>query len=229
MSLSLQKAPAAAPNAGDQLVEANERVTGSSAVVLLVLFPIEVVTVLLGVNSLLTLHVFIGLMVVPPLLVKMGSVVRRFLGYYRGNEAFRRKGPPPPLLRMIGPLFFLATVILFSSGYVLFLAPSALGGSLRYVHLISFDFWLLLVVIHVVAHAKDIRRISPRDWSRRARVRLPGVKTRRVIVIGSVAIGIVFALALVGNVNTYRHDVRQMKSPTIAQGFSHRQMSGSPR
>jgi len=132
MSLSLQKAPAAAPNAGDQLVEANERVTGSSAVVLLVLFPIEVVTVLLGVNSLLTLHVFIGLMVVPPLLVKMGSVVRRFLGYYRRQRGLPTKGSAASIFcGMIGPLFFLATVILFSSGYVLILGAVGSCGSLR--------------------------------------------------------------------------------------------------
>src|SRR6516162_11181634 len=82
-------------------VEANARLTGSTAAVLLVLLAAEGVTVL-SVHSLLTPHVFIGMLLVPPVLLKVGSTGWRFVRYYRGSGAYRRKGPPPLLLRLLG-------------------------------------------------------------------------------------------------------------------------------
>ena len=79
----------------DAGVESNARLTGSTAAVLLVLLAAEGVTVL-RVGALLTPHVFIGMLLIPPVLLKIGSTGWRFVRYYRGSPAYRRKGPPPP-------------------------------------------------------------------------------------------------------------------------------------
>jgi hypothetical protein len=56
----------------DAGVAANSRLTASNAVVLLVLLAAEGVTIL-RVRELLTPHVFIGMVLIPPVLVKMAS------------------------------------------------------------------------------------------------------------------------------------------------------------
>ena len=78
----------------DAGVAANARLTASNAVVLLVLLAAEGVT-LLRVRELLTPHVFIGMVLIPPVLLKVASTGWRFARYYRGTPAYRRKGPPP--------------------------------------------------------------------------------------------------------------------------------------
>lgn len=53
----------------------------------LILFTVEVVTVILRPRTLLTLHVVVGLTLVPPLLVKISSVSWRLVHYYyRANR-----------------------------------------------------------------------------------------------------------------------------------------------
>jgi hypothetical protein len=65
---------------------------------------------------LLTEHVFIGLLLVPPVLLKTGSTLWRFARYYLGDPAFRRKGPPPVLLRLLGPFVILLTLAVLATG-----------------------------------------------------------------------------------------------------------------
>jgi len=82
----------------DAGVAANARLTASNAAVLLVLLAAEAIT-LLRVRQLLSPHVFIGTVLIPPVLLKVASTTWRFARYYRGAPAYRRKGPPPLLLR----------------------------------------------------------------------------------------------------------------------------------
>ena len=84
--------PGRAARRADVGVAANARLTASNAVVLLVLLAAEGVTIL-WVRELLTPHVFIGMVLVPPVLLKVASTGWRFARYYRGAPAYRRKGP----------------------------------------------------------------------------------------------------------------------------------------
>jgi len=70
-------------------VEANARLTGSAAVVLVPLLAVEWVTGL-AVGSLLHAHVLVGFLLVPPVLLKLGSVGYRFVGYYAGSPGTER-------------------------------------------------------------------------------------------------------------------------------------------
>src|SRR5436190_17147738 len=110
-------------------VEANARLTAMTAVVLLVLFIAEIATVLIGARSVLTLHVTLGPLLVPPVLLKIASTTWRIAAYYRGNAAYREKGPPALALRILGPVLVFLTTLLFVSGIGLIVGPRPLHGS----------------------------------------------------------------------------------------------------
>lgn len=87
---------------GRPSVEANARLTGSTAAVLFVLLAAEGFTIL-QVRSLLAAHVFIGVLLVPPVLLKIGTTSYRFVRYNLGSPEYRRKGPPPHCYVSWGP------------------------------------------------------------------------------------------------------------------------------
>jgi hypothetical protein len=184
-------------------VEANARLTGGTAAVLLVLLAIEGVTVL-HVHQLLTLHVVVGLLLVPPVLLKIASTTWRFARYYLGDPAYREKGPPHPVLRILGPFVVLLTVLLFASGIALLLTPSGLGGNLLLLHKASFVLWLAVTTIHVLGHLVETGRLAPRDWMRHARRLVPGASLRQLTIAASLVLGAVLAASLVGRVGNFR-------------------------
>jgi hypothetical protein len=206
--------------------EGNARLTTTTSLVLLVLLAVQVTTAVLGVQSHLTLHVVVGLLLVPPLLVKIASVAWRFLRYYRHDAEYRRKGPPPLALRVLGPLLLLTTLVLFTSGITLVLAPTAFGGPhgmMFQIHGASFYLWMLLILAHVAGHARDLRRLSARDWMRRTRSAVPGARARQAVALAGLAAGLALALALAGHAGTYQsdahHAVTAMRHPgTTAPG-----------
>ena len=73
-------------------VAGNSRITGGAAAMLLVLLAAEGVTIPL-IGSLRGPHIFIGMLLIPPVLLKLGSTGWRFTRYYAGDTRYRRKGP----------------------------------------------------------------------------------------------------------------------------------------
>ena len=96
----------------------NARLTSWIGLVLLILFAAEMVT-LLDVRGLMSWHVAIGIALVPPALVKTGTTGWRIVRYYTGNRPYRRAGPPPLLLRVLGPLVVVTTLAVLASGVIL--------------------------------------------------------------------------------------------------------------
>ena len=96
--------------------DGNERLTASVGLVLIVLTVIELATLLLGLQRFLSLHVFVGLVLLPPVLLKLGSTGWRFTRYYTRAAAYRAKGAPPLVMRLMAPLLVAATIVLFGSG-----------------------------------------------------------------------------------------------------------------
>jgi hypothetical protein len=109
------------------------------------------------------------MLLVPPLVLMMGSTGWRFVKYYRGSPPYRRKGPPPLLLRLLGPAVALLTVILFASGIALLVGPRSSRQTLLFLHKASFILWFAAMTIHVLAHVVETARLAPRDWLRRTR------------------------------------------------------------
>lgn len=160
----------------------NTRLTAATGMVLLVLLAVEGVTIL-SVRQMLTLHVVVGALLVGPVLLKSGSTVYRFARYYTGAEHYRRKGPPPLPLRVIGPLVILSTLALLATGIALVLVGPAGSGLLLTAHQTSFWVWVVLMTVHVLGHVWEAAVLSWRDlraaWTgpdaRRSRWRLGAI------------------------------------------------------
>jgi hypothetical protein len=81
--------------------EGNEILTSATAVVLTGLLAAEGLTIV-RMGGLVTAHMFIGLVLIPPVLLKLASTGYRFVRYYTGSRAYRAAGPPPLPLRLLG-------------------------------------------------------------------------------------------------------------------------------
>jgi len=182
--------------------EANARLTSSTALVLLVLLAIEGFTVL-RVGSLLTLHVFIGMLLVPPVLVKLASTLWRFAKYYTGSREYREKGPPPVVLRLLGPFVATLTIILFASGILLLFVPQTWRGDMLLLHQASFVLWFACMTIHVLGHIKETAELSTKDWVRRTRVRVAGSRWRRLAITTSLICGVGLAFVTIPSVGPW--------------------------
>jgi hypothetical protein len=125
--------------------------------VLLVLLAAEGVTIL-GRRQLLTLHFFLGFLPIGPVLLKLGSTIYQFFSYYAGAAPYVRKGPPMPLLRLLGPVVIATSVGVIGSGVTLTIVGP--GPSIwLFAHKAFFVLWLGAMTIHVVAYAPKLPRL----------------------------------------------------------------------
>jgi hypothetical protein len=173
--------------------EGNRRLTGATAVVLLVLLAAEGATIL-AIRPLVSAHVFLGMLLVPPVLLKVATTGYRFARYYTGAGEYRAAGPPPPLLRLLGPVVVVSTAALFATGVALIvLGPSR--GAVLGLHKASFVVWFGAMAAHVLGHALRLPGLAAADWRRDDA--LPGSSLRRWLLAASLVAGLVLALATV--------------------------------
>jgi hypothetical protein len=178
--------------------EGNARLTGGSAAVLLVLLAAEGATIPF-VGRLVAPHIFIGMLLVPPVLLKLASTGYRFARYYAGSSAYRRKGPPPLPLRVLAPGVVLTTLALFATGIALAVSGPQGSGELKFLHQASFVAWFGAMTIHVLAHALELPSLALPDWRRGGgrEATLAGAGLRIVLLCGAVVAGLALALATV--------------------------------
>jgi succinate dehydrogenase/fumarate reductase cytochrome b subunit len=184
-------------------VEGNARLTAITGLVLLVLFVVEIVTVALQPRSLLALHIVVGLILIPPVVVKLASTAWRMVKYYRGVPAYRHKGPPRPWLRVLGPVLGVLTILVLASGVVLILGPRSAYGAALFIHKKLFYLWLAAVALHVAAHLANAVRWAYRDLGSRLRMSTPGARQRLAVVVACVVLGTILGLALTGQAPIY--------------------------
>jgi hypothetical protein len=171
-------------------VAGNERLTAEAGAVLFVLLAVLGVTIP-AVGQLMYEHVFLGMLLIPPVLLKLGTTGYRFVRYYTRNPAYRRAGPPSPLLRMVAPLVVVTTIAVFGTGVMLLvLGPSA--GVWRNLHKAAFIAWFVVTSVHVLAYVWRVPRLAAPDW-RRGEDGLGGSIHRRLLVGGAIAAGVVLA------------------------------------
>ena len=176
---------------GDRGVLGNERLTALAGAVLLVLIVVELVTVP-TLHALLSAHVFVGVLLAGPLVVKTGSTVYRFARYYTRAPAYVRRGPPHLALRVMGPLLVATTFVLVGSGIGLMVTGPAQPGPLLFLHGFSALLWFPMITVHVVAHISPLPRLLADDWTRPAAVQAPGSGLRLglntvVLLAGAIA------------------------------------------
>jgi hypothetical protein len=177
-------------------VEGNERLTALTGMVLLVLFAAEGVTIL-SVRRLLTLHFFLGMLLIGPVALKACSTIYRFVRYYTRAAGYRRKGPPSPLLRLLGPVVVLTSVAVIGTGVMLALTGPG-GGIWLFLHKASFVLWFGAMTVHVLAYVWRLPRLARGDLAsragRRANQVLAGRGARWLLVTASVLAGLLLAV-----------------------------------
>src|SRR5215472_15517983 len=144
----------------------NERLTGLTGMVLLVLFAAEGVTIL-AVRQMLTLHFFLGMLLIGPVLLKLCSTIYRFTRYYAGDAEYRRKGAPALPLRVLGPFVILTSLAVIGTGVMLALTGPGSGIWLL-AHKAAFVLWFGAMTIHVLAYAWWLPRLVGTDLVRQA-------------------------------------------------------------
>lgn len=173
---------------GAEGVEGNERLTAIAGALILILAVAEVVTVP-AVAQLLSLHFVVGVLMLGPVVVKTGSTLWRFARYYTGSPAYRRKGAPRLLLRVLSPILLIATIAAIGSGIGLAItgpAPEALLA----VHKASFIVWLVTIVVHLVAYVWRVPKTIEMDWAPTSRVRGRDVRVAvNIVAIACAAVG----------------------------------------
>ncbi len=179
-------------------VAGNARLTGGAAVVLLVLLALEGVTIPF-IGPLLGPHVFIGMLLIPPVLLKLGSTGYRFARYYTGAPNYRHKGPPGLALRVLAPGVVLTTLALFGTGIALVLAEPEGSDTLKFLHKASFIAWFGLMAIHVLGHLFELPRLALPDWRRHGgrEAALAGSGLRLALIGTALLAGLALALATI--------------------------------
>ena len=181
-----ESAPTTSADARHGGTDGNERLTGSTGAMLLVLLAAEGLTVL-SLGSLLSLHVLLGVLLIPPVALKIASTGYRFVRYYTGSRQYVTKGPPPLLLRALGPVIVVSSVVLLATGVAL-LAMGPGGGLVRNLHKLSFIVLFGTLSVHVLAHLRKLPALTAADW--RGRTRLAGASARRAILVASLLAGL---------------------------------------
>jgi hypothetical protein len=206
---------------GAEGADGNARLTAAVGVVLLVALFVEGITIL-QVRQLITVHIFVGLVLIPLVALKFASTFYRFVRYYTNNPAYVRHGPPASLLRWTAPLLVIFTGALLATGVALLAVTPSRPGLILSAHKASFAIWFALMAVHVLGHIKDAVVLSGWDWWPRAdRARPRGKGQRRGIVVVSLVAGFALAVALLPVASPWtsrpiRHDgTSQLGHPSV--------------
>ena len=158
---------------------------------LLVLLAVEGVTILF-IRPLISVHVFVGLLLVPPVALKLASTGWRLLSATTQAAAeYVAKGPPQTVLRLlVAPVVVVSTVA--CSGRASPCSPSIRAAvSLVGLHKVSFVVWLVATGVHVLAYLPRLWNLVSGDLT--AASRLPSARLRLGLVTVAVAAGALFA------------------------------------
>jgi hypothetical protein len=182
--------------------EGNARLTATTGVVLLGLLAVEGLTIL-AIRPLLSLHVFIGLLLIPPVALKLAVTGYRFMRYYTRNHEYVRKGPPILLMRMVvAPGLVVATFGIFATGVALLIVGPGEGMVLG-LHKASFVVWGIAFAIHVLVYALRVPRLVAADWGRGTRS--TGAALRVGVIAVSLVLGLTIAIAALPAAGPWHH------------------------
>ena len=191
----------------------NAVLTAWTGLVILVLGVAELLT-LFDVRGLISWHVAIGALLVPPALMKTASTGWRMVRYYTGNPPYQQAGPPPMLLRLLGPLVVISTLGLLGTGVLLILIGEQSSRQQLFalvgfrvgwltLHQGFFLAWAATTGLHLLGRIVPAVLLTVGSARRRG---LPGRPSRltAAVVVGAAAV--VLALVLVGTEGTWGHD-----------------------
>ena len=176
----------------------NERLTAATGAILLALLAVIGVTIL-RLGQLLSVHLFVGMLLIPPVLLKMTSTGYRFIRYYTANPAYRRKGPPAAILRIIAPMVIATTVVVLGTGVILLFAGPSSRGTWLPIHKVSFFVWLAFMGLHVLGHLTELGGSLRADYSPTSTLTgdVTGRSGRVLALTGALVAGVVLAILVI--------------------------------
>jgi hypothetical protein len=182
-------------------VAGNEILTNAAAVVLIVLLAVEGVTIV-HMRGLVSAHMFIGMVLIPPVVLKLGSTGYRAARYYTQAGPYRQKGPPLLPLRVLAPVLAASTIAVLVSGVLLLAAHHDSRGLLQ-IHKVSFIVFGVVFVPHFLAYLPRVARSLRTDWRAARREAVPGTGVRAMLVALAVGGGAVLALAVLPAIDAW--------------------------
>jgi hypothetical protein len=204
----------------------NARLTAWTGLLLLVLSVAELIT-LLDVRGLISWHIGIGVLLVPPALLKTGSTGWRIARYYTGHRTYVEAGPPPLLLRLLGPLVVIFTLAVLVSGVVLALiGPDNSRHVLMHLfgqridgvtlHQAAFAAWAIVTGLHVLTRLVPALQLTVLPSGKRDQV--PGPRRRGVALVLTVAVAAASAALVLGVSGDWRSEPPRGHEPPSAPG-----------
>jgi hypothetical protein len=184
----------------------NEQLTAATGAALIVLLAVIGVTIV-WLRPLLSIHLFVGMLLIGPALLKLLSTGYRFARYYTHSRAYVSKGPPPAPLRAIAPIVVITTVIVLGSGVALLFAGPQSRSTLLPIHKISFFVWVAFMALHVLGHLAEMPRALKADYGPAAQPggEIPGRSGRVLSLAGALVAGAVLAILVIPEFGPWLH------------------------
>ena len=174
---------------------ANRRLTALTGALVL---PLAGLVLLSGLffGSVWRVHYFLGYLLLPIVLLKIGSTTYRMARYYLRSGRYRWVRPPYPLGRITSPLLVLSVIVLFVSGIAMWLTHSR-RDPWGFLHTDAAVVFCALVLLHLVLYLPEALG-SVWDAVRRPASATSFGRTSRSAVIGAAVLtGLLLALLTV--------------------------------
>ena len=123
-------------------------------------------------------HIFLGILLAGPLVVKLCSTGYRFFRYYTKSPEFVKSGPPNIVLRVLAPFLVVITILVFISGFGLVFGGGINEELFLEIHAVSVSLWLPLLAVHIYAYIRKAAGQIAYDWSSKSKYRVPGREGR---------------------------------------------------
>jgi len=203
MPLSLARLKGASSLTGGG-TDGNEQLTTVTGVILVVLLAVIGFTIP-QLHQYIWLHLFVGLLLIGPVLLKMASTGYRFARYYTRDAEYRRKGPPEIVLRLIAPLVVISTVGVFATGIGLMIVGPNDRNPMLLLHKVTFIVWIVFTSLHILGHLPAVGRAFGVGGRQRAQLpgQTPGGPGRWLALTGALVGGAVLAIVLIPQFATW--------------------------
>jgi hypothetical protein len=171
-------------------VDANERLTAVTGLLLYLLVGAISVTILF-IRPLLSQHYLVGLLLIPPIALKLGSTAYRFAQYYARNPDYVLAGPPSIVPRLlVAPALVVSTFVVFITGLELWIFGLRFGSAWASLHTLGAVVFVLSLAAHLFGHLRRSRGATVEEvamWGSRS------ASTRRWLLVASLLLGSVLA------------------------------------
>jgi hypothetical protein len=178
--------------------DGNEQLTAVNGAILIVLLAVVGFTIP-QLRQFIWLHLFVGLLLIGPVVLKMASTGYRFVRYYTRDAEYLRKGPPEIVLRLTAPLVVISTVGVFVTGIALLIVGPTHRDPWLLLHKVTFIVWIVFTSLHILGHLPGVARalgISDRGQAH-GLAATGGATGRWIALTGALVGGLVLAVVLI--------------------------------